>query len=108
VIPLNSENAQKNKDDGTEKMSMVEEIKKRRRTNPWFKAGSVTEADVDWLIAEAEASEKAEPEQKKLIKALEDCCRMFKWCDDHYGALLIEVTRDEKGTTIRGAKCGHM
>jgi hypothetical protein len=89
-------------------MNWLEEIKKRRNTNPWFKAGSVTEADVDRLIAEAEAKEKTEIERKKLIEALEDCCRMFKWCEDNYGALLAEITRDEKGITIQGAKCGHM
>ena len=30
-------------------------------------------------------------EREKLIGALADCCRMFKWCDDHYGAVLAEV-----------------
>jgi len=35
-------------------------------------------------------------ERSKLIWALTDCCRMFKWCDDHYGAVLAEVTGEKK------------
>ena len=42
-----------------------------------------------------EANNSMGPKMIKLIGALADCCRMFKWCDDHYGAVLAEAKGGE-------------